>query len=83
MWGPSRAKKGLDLCPEQGKDLSLSHLLAADLSRSFPIRRAFFGLLSARSISRISSTRYVTQRSETRGQATNCYNRGGGGGGGL
>lgn len=41
MWGPSRAKKGLDLCPEQGKDLSLSHLLAADLSRSFPIRRAF------------------------------------------
>lgn len=36
MWGPSRAKKGLDLCPEQGKDLSLS----LSVSPRLPISRA-------------------------------------------
>lgn len=56
MWGPSRAKKGLDLCPEQGKDLSPSPL--SDLSRSFPIPDpCFFG---DRSRGFLLSLRYVT-----------------------
>lgn len=54
MWGPSRAKKGLDLCPEQGKDLSP----LSDLSRSFPIPdRAFLEIDLADFFSR-----YVTLR---------------------
>lgn len=69
MWGPSRAKKGLDLCPEQGKALSLSLCLAsaADLSRSFPIRRAF--LDSPRDRSRGFLLRVTLYRNELEGSS--------------